>query len=305
MSVTAAPGRAIAGEPRPRRDEGPWRIALRRLIADRVALGAIGVVAVFILAALLAPVIAPYPPNAQPDIVRMATLPPSAAHPFGTDVFSRDVLSRVIYGGRVSLGVATLSLALSMTIGTGYGAIAGYVGGVTESVMMRVIDALLAVPRILLLILALALWGSVGLPALVLMLGLTGWFGTSRLVRERVRALSRGEFALAARALGASHRRVLWRHVLPNALTPVIVAATLGIGNVIVLEASLSYIGIGVRPPHASWGNIIQDGSDQIATGWWVALFPGLAILATVVAFNLLGDALRDALDPRHHSREG
>lgn len=278
---------------------GPWRAAVRALRRDRVALGAAGVIAIFALAALLAPLIAPYPPNAQPDIVGMATLPPSAAHPFGTDVFSRDVLTRVIYGARVSLGVAVLSIALSMTIGTAYGAIAGYAGGMTETIMMRLIDALLAIPRVLLLILALALWGTVGLPTLVLMLGLTGWFGTSRLVRERVRTLSRGEFAFAARALGASHARVLWRHVLPNALTPVIVAATLGIGNVIVLEASLSYLGIGVRPPNASWGNIIQDGAEAIASGWWIALFPGLAILVTVVAFNLLGDALRDALDPR------
>ncbi|NUR19957.1 MAG: ABC transporter permease, partial [Gemmatimonadaceae bacterium] len=271
----------------------------RRLRRDRVAIGAAAAIVILALAALLAPLIAPYPPNAQPDIVGMATLPPSGAHPFGTDVFSRDVLTRVMYGGRVSLGVAVLSIALSITIGTAYGAVAGYVGGATEAAMMRLIDALLAVPRVLLLLLALALWGAVGLPALILMLGLTGWFGTSRLVRERVRALSRGEFALAARALGASHARVLWRHVLPSALTPVIVAATLGIGNVVVLEASLSYLGIGVRPPNASWGNIIQEGSEQIASGWWIALFPGLAILVTVVAFNLLGDALRDALDPR------
>ncbi|NUO62223.1 MAG: ABC transporter permease [Gemmatimonadaceae bacterium] len=278
---------------------GPWSVALRRLRRDRVAIGAAAAIVILALAALLAPLIAPYPPNAQPDIVGMATLPPSGAHPFGTDVFSRDVLTRVMYGGRVSLGVAVLSIALSITIGTAYGAVAGYVGGATEAAMMRLIDALLAVPRVLLLLLALALWGAVGLPALILMLGLTGWFGTSRLVRERVRALSRGEFALAARALGASHARVLWRHVLPSALTPVIVAATLGIGNVVVLEASLSYLGIGVRPPNASWGNIIQEGSEQIASGWWIALFPGLAILVTVVAFNLLGDALRDALDPR------
>lgn len=268
-------------------------------------MAALAVILLFAVAALLAPVVAPYAPNAQPDIVALAKLPPSAAHPFGTDGYSRDVFSRVIYGGRISLGIATLAIALSMTIGTAYGAMAGYVGGFTEAAMMRVIDALLAIPRVLLLILALALWGNVGLPALILVLGLTGWFSTSRLVRERVRALARSEYALAARALGAPHGRVLWRHLLPNALTPVIVAATLGIGNVIVLEAALSYLGIGVRPPHASWGNIIQDGSELLATGWWIALFPGLAMLATVVAFNVLGDALRDALDPRHHSRDG
>ena len=278
---------------------GPWRTAIARLRRDRGALVAAGVIALVAILALLAPVIAPYSPDAQPDIVGMARLAPSAAHFFGTDGYSRDVLSRVIYGGRVSLGVATLSILLSMSIGAAYGSIAGYAGGLVDAVMMRVIDALLAIPRILLLILTVSLWGHLGLPTLILLLGLTGWFGTSRLVRERVRALARSDYALAARALGAPHGRVLWRHVLPNALTPLIVAATLGLGNLIVVEAALSYLGLGVQPPHASWGNIIQDGAEYIATGWWIALFPGLAMLATVVAFNVLGDALRDALDPR------
>jgi peptide/nickel transport system permease protein len=276
---------------------------LTRLRRNRAALVALSILGLFILLALLAPLVAPYAPNAQPDIVGMARLAPSLTHPFGTDNFSRDVLSRVIYGARVSLGVATLAVILSITVGTAYGAVAGYVGGPVDGLMMRVIDALLAVPRVLLLILALALWGQIALPALILVLGLTGWFGTSRLVRARVRALAVQDFALAARALGARNRRILWRHVLPNALSPVLVAATLGIGNVIVLEAGLSYFGLGVQPPHASWGNIIQDGSDQIARGWWIALFPGLAMLVTVVCFNVIGDALRDALDPRDDRR--
>lgn len=282
---------------------GPWRAAVVRLRRNRLAMAALAVLALFILVALLAPVVAPYAPNAQPDIVAMARLAPSRAHPFGTDMFSRDVLSRVIYGSRVSLGVAALAIVLAMSVGTAWGALAGYAGGVVDSLMMRVIDALLAVPRILILLLIVGLWGSLSLPSLILVLGLTGWFGTSRLVRERVRALSRQEFALAARAIGARNRRILWKHVLPNTLSPVIVAATLGIGNVIVLEAALSYLGIGVRPPHASWGNIIQEGADQIAASWWIALFPGLAMLVTVIAFNILGDALRDALDPRDERR--
>ena len=284
-------------------DAGPWRAAMRRLRRDRVATIAIGVLLVFVLAAVFAPVVAPYAPNAQPDIVGLARVAPSWSHPFGTDVFSRDVLSRVIYGARISLGVATLAILLAMSAGTAWGAVAGYAGGATDAVMMRIIDALLAIPRILILLLVLGLWGNISLPMLVLVLGLTGWFGTSRLVRERVRALSKQDFTLAARAMGARDLRVLWRHVLPNALSPVIVAATLGIGNVIVLEAALSYLGIGVRPPHASWGNIIEDGADQIGSAWWIALFPGLAMLVTVIAFNLLGDALRDALDPREERR--
>ncbi len=284
-------------------DAGPWRAAMRRLRRDRVAMIALGILAVFVAAAVLAPLVAPYPPNAQPDIVGLARVAPSWSHPFGTDVFSRDVLSRVIYGARISLGVATLAILLAMSAGTAWGAVAGYAGGATDAVMMRIIDALLAVPRILILLLVLGLWGNISLTMLVLVLGLTGWFGTSRLVRERVRALSRQDFTLAARAMGARNGRVLWRHILPNALSPVIVAATLGIGNVIVLEAALSYLGIGVRPPHASWGNIIEDGADQIGSAWWIALFPGLAMLVTVIAFNLLGDALRDALDPRDERR--
>ena len=284
-------------------DAGPWRAAMRRLRGNPVAMIALGVLTVFVLAAVFAPLVAPYAPNAQPDIVGLARIAPSLSHPFGTDVFSRDVLSRVIYGARISLGVATLAILLAMSAGTAWGAVAGYAGGATDAVMMRIIDALLAVPRILILLLVLGLWGNISLPMLVLVLGLTGWFGTSRLVRERVRALSKQDFTLAARAMGARDLRVLWRHVIPNALSPVIVAATLGIGNVIVLEAALSYLGIGVRPPHASWGNIIEDGADQIGSAWWIALFPGLAMLVTVIAFNLLGDALRDALDPRDERR--
>lgn len=277
----------------------PWRDALSRLRRDRTAVAAIVILCGLVGAALLAPLLAPYDPNAQPDIVGLARNAPSLAHPFGTDDYSRDLLSRVLYGARVSLGVAGLAMLLSVTVGTAYGAIAGYVGGWVDGLMMRIIDALMSIPRVLLMIIALALWGRIALPTLILLLGLTGWFGTSRLVRARVHALSRRDFALAARALGARNRRVLWRHVLPNALSPVLVAATLGIGSVIVLEAGLSYLGLGVQPPHASWGNIIHEGSTAPLERWWIALFPGLAMLVTVVAFNLLGDALRDAVDPR------
>lgn len=277
----------------------PWRVALARLRRDRPALAAAAMLALLLAASILAPVLAPYDPNVQPDIVGLARNAPSLAHPFGTDHYSRDLLSRVLYGARISLGVAGLAVLLSVSVGTAYGAVAGYVGGWVDGVMMRIIDALMAIPRVLLMIIALALWGRIALPTLILLLGLTGWFGTSRLVRSRVQALSRRDFALAARALGARNRRVLWRHVLPNALSPVLVAATLGIGSVIVLEAGLSFLGLGVQPPHASWGNIIHEGSSAPVGSWWIALFPGLAMLVTVVAFNLLGDALRDAFDPR------
>jgi peptide/nickel transport system permease protein len=284
---------------KPPSDGGPLRLAVRRFRANRGA--ALGLAALLVLVAvsLLAPLLSPYDPVAQPDIVALRSQPPSLAHPFGTDQYSRDVLSRVLYGSRVSLGVATLAVIIATTVGTVYGAVAGFVGGRTDAFMMRAVDALLAIPRVLLLIVVVALWRGVSLPVLVVLLGLTGWFGVSRLVRAQVLALGEREFVTAARALGASGRRVLLRHILPNALTPVIVAATLGVGNAIAIEAGLSYLGLGVQQPLASWGNIIQDGADQVAVHWWISLFPGLAIVLTMMALNAVGDGLRDALDPR------
>ena len=285
--------------------ESPWRLALIRLRGDRVATGALAVLGALALCALLAPALAPYDPTAQPDIVALRGRAPSLAHPFGTDLFSRDVFSRVLFGARVSLSIGLLSVLLSITVGTAYGAIAGYVGGLVDASMMRLIDAFLAIPRILLLLVVAALWTRLPIGALILLLGLTGWFGVSRLVRAEVRSVAARDFALAARALGMRGPRLLLRHVLPNVVSPIIVAATLGVGNVIILEAGLSYLGLGVRQPDASWGNIIQDGADQIATLWWISLFPGLAILLTVLACNAVGDALRDAVDPRQLERRG
>ncbi|HEY5088071.1 MAG TPA: ABC transporter permease [Gemmatimonadaceae bacterium] len=260
---------------------------------------ATGVLAVIVVVALLAPVIAPYDPIAQPDIIGLKNLAPSLSHPFGTDSFSRDVLSRCMYGARISLSVAALATAITITFGTLYGAIAGYVGGGVDGVMMRIVDAALAIPRVLLLIAIIALWNGMPLWLLVVVLGATGWFGLSRMVRAQVLSLRELDFVAAAQALGATGPRILLRHILPNVLPTIIVAATLGVGHVIVLEAGLSYLGLGVQPPTASWGSIIQDGADQIGTAWWISLFPGLLIVTTAVAFNALGDALRAALDPR------
>jgi peptide/nickel transport system permease protein len=293
--VPAVPAAASAPPP----DGGPLRLAALRFRANRAAALGLAVVLVLVVVSLLAPVLAPYDPVAQPDIVALRSQPPSLAHPFGTDQFSRDVLSRVLYGSRVSLSVATLSVLVAITVGTAYGALAGFLGGRADAMMMRAVDAMLAIPRVLLLVVVVSLWGGVSLPVLVVLLGLTGWFGVSRLVRGQVLALREREFVTAARALGASGARVLRRHVLPNALTPVIVAATLGVGHTIALEAGLSYLGLGVQQPLASWGNIIQDGADQVAVHWWISLFPGLAIVLTMMALTAVGDGLRDALDPR------
>lgn len=274
-----------------------------RLRRRRDARTALAILLTLGFLALLAPVIAPYDPTVQRDIVGLKSQAPSLAHPFGTDQFSRDVLSRMLHGARVSLSVAVLAVLLSGTIGTAYGAVAGYYGGVVDAVLMRLLDGLLAIPRVLLLLALLGVWPRVSLPVLILLLGGTGWFGVSRLVRAEVMALARREHVLAARALGASDAGLLLRHILPNAMAPVLVAAALGVGGVIVLEAGLSYLGVGVRPPHASWGNIIQDGSTDLFALWWMSLFPGLAIAVTVLACNVLGDALRDAADPRHLPR--
>jgi peptide/nickel transport system permease protein len=283
--------------------QGPWRLAVTRFRRNRGAMLALYVVLALVVVATLAPWLAPYDPTEQPDLVALKSRPPSVAHPLGTDPFSRDVLSRLLHGARVSLAVALMSVSLALTVATAYGAVAGYNGGRVDGAMMRLIDAALAVPRILLLIAVLALWGRVSLTLLVLLLGMTGWFGVSRLVRAQVMAAREQEWVQAARALGARGGRILLRHILPNSLAPVIVAASLGIGNVIIVEAGLSYLGLGVQPPTPSWGNMIGDGRDQIATLWWLSLFPGLAIVLTVMAFNVVGEGLRDALDPRQVHR--
>jgi peptide/nickel transport system permease protein len=261
-----------------------------------------GVLFVLALVALLAPAISPYDPIAQPDIIGLKNLAPSLGHPFGTDSYSRDVFSRCMYGARISLTVAALATAIAVTFGTLYGAIAGYVGGVVDAIMMRFVDAALAIPRVLLLIAILALWNGLPLWLLVVVLGVTGWFGLSRMVRAQVLALRELDFIAAARAVGASGPRILIRHILPNVLPTIIVAATLGIGHVVILEAGLSYLGLGVQPPAASWGSIIQDGADQIGTSWWISLFPGLLIVTTAIACNALGDAIGAAFDPRERT---
>ena len=204
-----------------------------------------------------------------------------------------------MYGARLSLGIGTLAMLVAVTVGAGVGAAAGYFRGGIDAVLMRGVDVGLAMPRMFVLLMAVALWERLPLPVLVLLIGLTGWFGTSRLVRAEVLGLREREFVAAARAVGAGPTRLIFRHVLPNAAAPIIVSAALGIGNVILLEAGLSYLGLGVPSPLPSWGSIIYDGQPYIATAPWTAGFPGLAIALVVLALNAVGDGLRDALDPR------
>jgi peptide/nickel transport system permease protein len=223
---------------------------------------------------------------------------PSLQHPFGTDHLARDVFSRLLYGARISLSIAFFAVALSVSIGTFLGALSGFVGGRTDRVIMGSVDAVLAFPRIVLILTLIAVFEA-SIPMLILVLGLTQWPGTARMVRAEVLSLREREFIQAVIALGFGRMRILVRHLIPNALGPVIVTATLGIGNTIVLEAGLSFLGFGVPSPTASWGTMLNDGRGLMGVAWWVMTFPGLAIVLTVVAFNMVGDGLRDALDPR------
>jgi len=269
----------------------------RRLLRDRQVLVGVSVVGLLAAAAVFAPLLIQYDPAEQLGFA-FQQQPPSAAHPFGTDHVGRDVLSRVLAGVRLSLSIASLSVLLSLTIGTGVGMTAGYVGGVFDAVLMRIVDAALAVPRVLLLLVMLTLLPS-GVVGLVLVLGLTSWFGTSRLVRAEVLSLRERDFVVATSALGLRRHRILLRHLLPNVAAPVIVAATLGIGHIILIEAGLSYLGAGVPRPTASLGGIINDGMSNLAQAWWISAFPGLVIVLIVIGFSLIGDSLRDVMDPK------
>ena len=237
-------------------------------------------------------------PEVMPDVVA-GTTPPSAAHPFGTDHLNRDVLSRVVSGARVSLTVAALAVLLALTVGTAVGLTAGFFGGWVDSLLMRLVDAALAIPRLFVLLLLLVVWERVPLPALIFVLGTTGWFATARLVRGEVLRIKQEPFVAAAAALGASAWTTITRHLLPNAAGPVLVAATLGVGDVILLESGLSFLGLGIQPPMPSWGGMVLDARPLLLSAPWTAIFPGAAIVVTVLAVNLVGDALSAALDPR------
>ena len=276
----------------------PVRSTRARLLESRHFLFGTGVVLLLCYAAIIAPVLSSFDPNAQPDILGAATLAPSLAHPFGTDFYSRDLLSRMLYGARWSLGIAFIAVALLVAVGSAIGVLAGLAGGPVDSVLMRVVDAGLAIPRVLLLLVIAALWGNLGFLPLAALLGLTGWFGASRIVRAEVLSLKERTFLAAAEALGIGRLRLITRHLLPNLLAPITVTAALGVGNVVLVEASLSYLGIGASPPDPGWGNIIRDGHELILSAPWISIFPGLAIFLTVVGFSLVGDGLRAALNP-------
>jgi len=283
-------GRAVRGS------KGVWGIAWERFRRHKPALIGLAVVLLFSVASLAAPVISPYSPT-KTNLSAMLE-GPTAAHPMGTDELGRDLMARVLYGGRVSLAVGVLAVALSVTIGTAVGALAGYYGGALDNVLMRLVDFMISLPSLFVLIMLATLWGTKPV-TIVLVIGGLRWMGTSRLVRGSFLSLREREFVEAARCLGASSPRIILRHILPNALGPIIVAATLGVAGAILTESSLSFLGLGIQPPMASWGNMLRTAQDQMVRAPWTAFFPGLMIFLTVLSMNYIGDGLRDALDPR------
>ena len=269
-----------------------WR-AFKR---NQLALIGGGVVVCLVALALLAPNLAPWDPN-RPDVKKILD-PPSSAHLLGTDALGRDVLSRMLYGSRVSLAVGFVSVGIAVLIGTVLGAAAGYHGGLVDAAIMRMVDLMLVFPRFFLLLAVLAFLRP-SIWTIMAVIGLTGWMGVARLVRAEFLALKEREFVIWSQSIGASGLRIVWRHILPNAMAPVLVAMTLGIPAAILTESGLSFLGLGVQPPHATWGNILNEGKDAIEIAWWLSVYPGFAILLTVLSYNLLGEGIRDALDPR------
>lgn len=264
----------------------------------RNKLSVIGAIVVFALItiSLLAPVIAPYDPTSI-DVYNVLS-PPDKAHILGTDELGRDLLSRIIWGSRVSLKVGFVAVGIAIMIGIILGSIAGFYGGRVDAILMRFVDIMLAFPTFFLILAVIAILEP-NIFTIMAVIGVTGWMDVARLVRAEFLTLKERDFVHAARALGMRNKRLIVRHILPNALSPVFVAATFGVAGAILTESGLSFLGLGVQPPDPSWGNILTAGKDNIEIAWWLSLYPGLAILITVLSYNLVGEGLRDALDPR------
>lgn len=275
-----------------------FHLALRRFAANHLAVAAVYLIVLFYLVALLAPVIAGYDPSAIEDVMASRYQPPSWQHPFGTDDFGRDLFSRAIFGARVSLSIGMLAMVIAITLGTLYGAIAGYFAGVVDNVLMRLVDVVIAFPTFFLLLMLVGMFEA-NIVFLVIILGLTSWTGTARFVRGEILSLKEREFIEGARAIGLPARLIIARHLIPNAMAPVLVSAALMVGGMIGAEAGLSFLGIGIRPPTPSWGNMVSAGQDALLVAWWIAFFPGCLLALTIISFSLLADGLRDALDPK------
>lgn len=306
MATTAPTVAEALATPQTQRYDSMSAIIWRRFRRHRLAMLGSVVMLIVISSIIFAPFITPYDPVASNLQAQLEG--PSAAHWFGTNQLGQDLFTRVLYGGRISLTIGAAVVALTVTLGSVLGALAGYYGGVVDNIIMRITEAFLSIPRLLVLIMVAQLlrdrkimgMTSGSITPIILVIGLLSWMGVARLVRAQILSLKQKEFTEAARASGAGHTRIITRHMLPNAISPVIVAASLAVAGAIITESGLSYLGFGVQPPTATWGNMLKDGQAQMTYAPWVAVFPGLMIFITVLAINFIGDGLRDALDPRH-----
>jgi len=277
--------------------ESPWAIVLRRFIRHRIALFSMIVLGIIVLMAIAAPLITWHDPNFNNPPNK--NMPPSFNHIMGTDYIGRDMFARIVYAARVSLGIAFLTVILSDGLGIIIGVISGYFGGWVDAMFMRLVDFMLTLPLLAILLVLITIFNP-SIPLLITVLVFTLWTSSARLIRGQILSVRELEFIEASRALAASRSRVMFRHLVPNAIAPIIVNVTLNLSNIIVLEAALSFLGFGVQPPDASWGNMLQNVSLTVLDKYaWQAFFPGLAIFLTSLCFNFMGDGLRDALDPR------
>lgn len=283
---------------RPVAGNGPWQIAARRFRVNKLAVGSVYIILLLYMLAILAPLVVPQDPSMMENVLATRYLPPSFEHLFGTDEFGRDLFSRAMYGARVSLSIGLLAMLLSKTIGTIYGAVAAYFGGMVDSILMRMVDVIIAFPTFYLMLMLVGVFEA-SIVLLILILGLTSWPGTARYIRGEILSLKEQEFAESARAIGLPPHLVILRHLIPSAMSPVLVSAALSVAGMIGAEAGLSFLGLGIRPPIPSWGNMVSGGQDAMLVAWWVAFFPGALLTLTLVSFSLLADGLRDALDPK------
>jgi peptide/nickel transport system permease protein len=284
-----------------KRRERAGRGFFRRFRASPTAVAGFVILLLLVNAAVLAPVLSLSDPVAQDSPSTTRYQAPSPQHPLGTDKFGRDIYSRVLYGARVSLSIGVLSVALAVLLGLVIGLTAGYAGGWIDSVLMRIVDGFLSFPRLLFVLTLVALFSN-SYVLLVVVISATGWMGVARLVRGETIRLKNREFVQAAVATGLGRFRIVSRHLLPNSIGPVIIAATLNIGAVILLESYLSFLGLGIQPPFPSWGAMVYDGREALLSAWWVSTFPAIVIVLAVVACNMIGDGLSDALDARAES---
>lgn len=278
--------------------KSPLQVARRRFAENQLAVVSLYVIGFLYVMAALAPVLAPHDPSAIENVLETRYLPPSGEHLFGTDEFGRDLFSRALFGAAVSLSVGLFAVLIAISIGSVYGAVAGYFGGWVDNTLMRLVDVIIAFPTFFLMLMLVGIFEA-DIVFLVIILGLTSWTGTARFIRAEILSLKKREFIQGSHAIGLPDRSIIFRHLIPNAMAPVLVSAALMVGGMIGAEAGLSFLGIGIRPPTPSWGNMISAGQDTLLVAWWVAFFPGVLLALTILCLNLLADGLRDALDPK------